>query len=191
MCMPSCALGGMLWPALQPHSGRSSAAAQEAAALAEAQAGNQSLRTQLVEATSAFHHALSIAQTLLTEGAACLAIWSGSDLRGRLHACCVLFHNNADVKALAACALAACSPQQHVCQERKAPTCSICVPCRAAEELTGLAEEDEVDEHAWTEDDAGADIEPDPPGAVLDARRDVTAADVTEHAAELGASSPS
>ncbi len=73
--MPSCALGGMLWPALQPHSGRCCAAAQEAAALAEAQAGNQSLRTQLVEATSAFHHALSIAQTLLTEGAACLAIW--------------------------------------------------------------------------------------------------------------------
>ena len=44
---------------------------QEAAALSEAQASNQALRVQLVEATSAFHHALSIAQTLLTEGAPC------------------------------------------------------------------------------------------------------------------------
>ncbi len=42
---------------------------QEAAALSEAQASNQALRMQLVEATSAFHHALSIAQTLLNEGA--------------------------------------------------------------------------------------------------------------------------
>ncbi|KAK9840557.1 hypothetical protein WJX81_000946 [Elliptochloris bilobata] len=40
---------------------------QEAAALSEAQASNQVLRTQLVEATSAFHHALNIAQTLLAE----------------------------------------------------------------------------------------------------------------------------
>ena len=44
---------------------------QEAAALSEAQASNQALRVQLVEATSAFHHALCIAQTLLTEGAPC------------------------------------------------------------------------------------------------------------------------
>ena len=44
---------------------------QEAAALSEAQASNQALRVQLVEATSAFHHALSIAQTLLTEGSPC------------------------------------------------------------------------------------------------------------------------
>jgi hypothetical protein len=87
--------------------------------------------------------------------------------------------------------LLTCSPEQHVCRERKAPTCSSCVLCRTAEELTGLAEEDENDEHAWTEDDAQADIEPDPPGAVLDARPAVAAADVTEHAAELGASSPS
>ena len=44
---------------------------QETAALSEAQASNQALRVQLVEATSAFHHALCIAQTLLTEGAPC------------------------------------------------------------------------------------------------------------------------
>jgi hypothetical protein len=73
MVLPSCALEGTLWPAMQPHSGRCCAAAQESAALAEAQASNQSLRTQLVEATSAFHHALSIAQTLLIEGASCMA----------------------------------------------------------------------------------------------------------------------
>ena len=57
-------------PACRPAPSGAPFAWQEAAALREAQASNQALRMQLVEATSAFHHALSIAQTLLDEGAA-------------------------------------------------------------------------------------------------------------------------
>lgn len=70
-----------VWPhcfqsvAATPKSDSSTVAEQEAAALSEAQASNQLLRTQLVEATSAFHHALSIAQTLLTEGACPHMCW--------------------------------------------------------------------------------------------------------------------
>ena len=60
-------------------------------------------------------------------------------------------------------------------------------PGYAAEELTGLAEEDAGDEAAWAEEDTSPDAEP---GGVLDAAPAVTAASVTERATEVGASSP-
>ena len=73
-------------------SGQCCVAAQEAAALAEAQASNQCLRTQLVEATSAFHHALSIAQTLLNEGAFRVAFWHDDMMRALKRVAC-MWHN--------------------------------------------------------------------------------------------------